>query len=160
MRSLTSDGSDATAIWFLQFVGMETRLLRYIEDNQKTISYYLAQLQTFGYHYDTLWLPHDAENKTLAAAGKSIEEIVRAAGYKTRIHSEGFQLLTLSTLRELFSTTAGSTEKLARKVLPVCAITAMKSTQTRVGFPISLHDHHIRTAQYAFQIHRIDGQRT
>ena len=77
--------SDATAIWFLQFVGMETRLLRYMEDNQKTISYYLAQLQTFGYHYDTLWLPHDAENKTLAAAGKSIEEIVRAAGYKTRI---------------------------------------------------------------------------
>jgi phage terminase large subunit len=77
--------SDATAIWYLQFVGMETRLIRYMEDNQKTISHYLAQMQTHGYVYDTLWLPHDAENKTLAANGKSIEEIVRGAGYKVKI---------------------------------------------------------------------------
>jgi phage terminase large subunit len=77
--------SDATAIWFVQFVGMETRLIRYIEDSQKTITDYLAKMQTFGYVYDTLWLPHDAENKTLAAAGRSIEQIVKAGGYKTRI---------------------------------------------------------------------------
>jgi phage terminase large subunit len=77
--------SDATAIWFLQFVGMETRLIRYMEGNQTTISDYLAKMQTYGYIYDTLWLPHDAENKTLAGNGRSIEEIVRAAGYKTRI---------------------------------------------------------------------------
>ena len=77
--------SDSTAIWFLQFVGMETRLIRYIEDSQKTISYYLATMQTFGYVYDKIWLPHDAENKTLAAAGRSIDDIVRAAGYKTTI---------------------------------------------------------------------------
>lgn len=77
--------SDATAIWFLQFVGMETRLIRYIEGSQLTMTDYLAKMQTYGYIYDTLWLPHDAENKTLAANGRSIEEIVRAAGYKTRI---------------------------------------------------------------------------
>ena len=77
--------SDATAIWFLQFVGMETRLIRYIENNQQTMSWYLAEMQKFGYVYDTLWLPHDAENKTLAANGKSIEEIVRAAGYRVNI---------------------------------------------------------------------------
>ena len=77
--------ADSTAIWFLQFVGMETRLIRYVEDSQKTISHYLALMQTYGYMYDTLWLPHDAQNKTLASNGKSIEEIVRAAGYKTRI---------------------------------------------------------------------------
>ena len=77
--------SDSTAIWFLQFVGMETRLIRYIEDSQKTISYYLATMQTFGYVYDKIWLPHDAENKTLAAAGRTIDDIVRAAGYKTQI---------------------------------------------------------------------------
>jgi phage terminase large subunit len=77
--------SDATAIWFLQFIGMETRLIRYMEGNQTTISDYLAKMQTYGYIYDTMWLPHDAENKTLAGNGRSIEEIVRAAGYKTRI---------------------------------------------------------------------------
>jgi len=77
--------ADSTAIWFVQFVGMETRLIRYVEDNQQTISHYLALMQTYGYIYDTLWLPHDAQNKTLASNGKSIEEIVRAAGYKTRV---------------------------------------------------------------------------
>ena len=77
--------ADATALWFVQFVGMETRLIRYFETSQETISAILAKMQTFGYVFDTLWLPHDAENKTLAAAGRSIEEIVRSAGYKTRI---------------------------------------------------------------------------
>lgn len=77
--------ADATAWWFLQFIGMETRLIRYFEDTQRTMTSYLAQLQTYGYVYDTIWLPHDAQNKTLAAAGRSIEEIVRSSGYKTRI---------------------------------------------------------------------------
>lgn len=77
--------SDSTAIWFLQFVGMETRLIRYIEDSQKTITHYLATMQTFGYVYEKIWLPHDAENKTLAASGRSIDDIVRAAGFKTEI---------------------------------------------------------------------------
>ena len=77
--------ADATAIWFIQFIGMEIHLIRYIEDNQRTISHYLALMQTYGYVYDTLWLPHDAQNKTLASNGRSIEEIVRAAGYKVQI---------------------------------------------------------------------------
>lgn len=77
--------SDATAWWFVQFIGMETRLIRYFEGSQRTMTSYLAQLQTFGYVYDTIWLPHDAENKTLAANGRSIEEIVRGAGFKTAI---------------------------------------------------------------------------
>jgi phage terminase large subunit len=77
--------SDQTAIWFVQFIGMETRLINYVEDSQKTVNFYLGELQKKGYIYDTLWLPHDAENKTLAAGGRSIEEIVRNAGFKTKV---------------------------------------------------------------------------
>ena len=77
--------ADATAVWFVQFIGMETRLIRYYETTQTTISQILAKMQTFGYVYDTLYLPHDAQNKTLAANGRSIEEIVRSAGYNVRI---------------------------------------------------------------------------
>jgi len=94
--------SDSTAIWFLQFVGMETRLIRYIEDSQKTISYYLATMQTYGYVYDTIWLPHDAENKTLAAAGRSIDDIVRAAGYKTQIMPRVPILDSINAARTIF----------------------------------------------------------
>jgi len=96
--------SDSTAIWFLQFVGMETRLIRYIEDSQKTISYYLATMQTYGYVYDTIWLPHDAENKTLAAAGRSIDDIVRAAGYKTNILPRVPILDSINAARTIFPT--------------------------------------------------------
>jgi phage terminase large subunit len=76
--------ADQTACWLLQFVGQETRLLRYFEDSQQTMSYYLAKLQSFGYVYDTIWLPHDAKAKSLGT-GKSIEEIVRATGMKVQI---------------------------------------------------------------------------
>jgi phage terminase large subunit len=94
--------SDATAIWFVQFIGMETRLIRYHEDNQKTISDYLAKMQTYGYVYDTLWLPHDAENKTLAAAGRSIDQIVRGAGYKTKIIPRTPIVDSINAARTLF----------------------------------------------------------
>lgn len=94
--------ADSTAIWFLQFVGMETRLIRYIEDSQKTISYYLATMQTFGYVYEKIWLPHDAENKTLAAAGRSIDDIVRAAGFKTQILPRVPILDSINAARTIF----------------------------------------------------------
>jgi phage terminase large subunit len=77
--------SDNTAIWFIQFTSMEIRVIRYMENSQQTMSWYLAEMQKFEYVYDTLWLPHDAQNKTLAANGRSIEEIVRATGYKVQI---------------------------------------------------------------------------
>lgn len=76
--------ADQTACWILQFIGQETRLIRYFEDSQQTISYYIAKLQSFGYVYDTIWLPHDAKAKSLGT-GKSIEEIVRATGMKVQI---------------------------------------------------------------------------
>ena len=76
--------ADQTACWILQFIGQETRLLRYFEDSQQIISYYMAKLQSFGYLYDTIWLPHDAKAKSLGT-GKSIEEIVRATGMKVQI---------------------------------------------------------------------------
>ena len=95
--------SDATAVWFVQFIGMETRLIRYFETSQETISSILAKMQTYGYIYDTLWLPHDAENKTLAAAGRSIEEIVRSSGYKTRIIPRTPVVDSINAARTIFS---------------------------------------------------------
>jgi phage terminase large subunit len=82
---------------------METRLIKYIESSQQTISWYLAQMQTFGYVYDTLWLPHDAENKTLAAAGRTIDDIVRAAGFKTRILGKVPIVDSINAARTIFS---------------------------------------------------------
>ena len=95
--------ADATAVWFLQFVGMETRLIRYYETNQTTMSEILAKMQTFGYVYETLYLPHDAQNKTLAANGRSIEDIVRAAGFNVRIIDRVPITDSINAARTIFS---------------------------------------------------------
>jgi len=94
--------ADMTAIWFVQFIGMETRLIRYLEVNQTTMTEILAKMQTFGYFYDTLWLPHDAQNKTLASQGRSIEDIVRTAGYKTRVLERVPVLDSINAARSMF----------------------------------------------------------
>jgi phage terminase large subunit len=95
--------ADATAIWFVQFIGMETRLIRYFETTQTTISEILGKMQTFGYVYDTLYLPHDAQNKTLASQGRSIEEIVRASGYNVRIIGKVPVTDSINAARTIFS---------------------------------------------------------
>ena len=95
--------ADATAVWIGQFVGMETRLLKYYETTQTTISEILAKLQSFGYLYETLYLPHDAQNKTLAANGRSIEDIVRASGYNVRIIERVPIADSINAARTIFS---------------------------------------------------------
>lgn len=96
--------ADNVAIWFLQMIGLEYRLIRYMEDNQKTITHYLSERQKFGYVYDTDWLPHDAQNKTLAANGRSIEEIVRATGAKVRVIPRTSVVDSINAARTIFNT--------------------------------------------------------
>lgn len=76
--------ADHTTIWFAQFVGMEFRLINYYQDNQKPISDYLQHMQSLKYTYGQVWLPHDAKAKQLGT-GKSIQEIVEAAGFRVEI---------------------------------------------------------------------------
>lgn len=77
--------SDATAIFFVQRIGFEYHFIDFMEFRQTTINSIIQALQTKGYTYDTDFLPHDAQAKTLAANGKSIEQLLRAQGRKVRI---------------------------------------------------------------------------
>lgn len=76
--------ANATAMWFAQRVSMENRILAYFQDTGEDITYYLREMQSRGYVYGTIWLPHDAKAKRLGSK-RTIEEIVRQAGYKVRI---------------------------------------------------------------------------
>ena len=76
--------NDHTAIWYVQLFPTETRLIRYEEDNQQTISYWLAKIQSYGYMIDTIWLPHDAKAHSYQT-GMTIEQIVRQTGHKTKV---------------------------------------------------------------------------
>jgi len=134
--------ADSTSIWFLQFVGMETRLIRYIEDSQQTMSHYLATMQTYGYVYDTIWLPHDAQNKTLAAAGRTIEDIVRAAGYKTQILPKVPVLDSINAARTIFPSCYFDREHAAEGINCLRHYRYEVDPETKQFSRTPLHDHY------------------
>lgn len=76
---------DNTSIWFAQSIGFEFRLIDFVSDSLKDVSYYLGEMSKRPYVYGTAWLPHDARAKTLAAGGRSVQQLVEAGGYKVRI---------------------------------------------------------------------------
>lgn len=75
---------DSTSIWFAQAFPFEYRLIDFLQSNQKPLAWYQKQLQERPYVYGTHHLPHDARAKTLGT-GKSIEELMRASGFRTHI---------------------------------------------------------------------------
>jgi phage terminase large subunit len=76
--------ADNTSIWFAQVVGFEYRVIDHLSGSQKPLNAYLGELQAKGYIYGTDWLPHDAKAKQLGT-GRSVEEMMRAAGRTVRI---------------------------------------------------------------------------
>jgi phage terminase large subunit len=93
---------DLTAIWMVQQRGFEFAVLDYYEARGHLLPHYLAALQQRGYVFDTHWLPHDAQNKVLAAR-HTIEEQVRAANLgKVRIVPKGSIVNRINAARTVF----------------------------------------------------------
>ena len=67
-----------TSIWVGQKVGVEWRMLRFVEDSNKFLPYYVAELQKLPYVWGTDFLPHDGGSKHVQ--GDSAEQQLKAAG--------------------------------------------------------------------------------
>jgi hypothetical protein len=76
--------ADHTAIWFVQHVQGEIRLIDHHEENGHAFPHYMQLLQARGYTYGTMWLPHDAQAKQYGT-GRSVEEMARGAGWRVQI---------------------------------------------------------------------------
>lgn len=72
---------DTTCIWFMQRVGMQCRVIDFMEDSQEHIEYYLRAIQKKEYVFGTFYLPHDAKAKTIGAKA-SVESQVRSNGLR------------------------------------------------------------------------------
>ena len=79
---------DATAIWFVQFVGDEIHLIDYYQNNNQSALHYLEVLkqkqQEFGYRYNKLILPHDGRVREWTN-GRSRAETLEQQGFKTEV---------------------------------------------------------------------------
>jgi phage terminase large subunit len=79
--------ADRVAIWAAQRTPFEIKILRYFEGDHQSIDYYLQEMQTWGYVFDTCFLPWDGGTRSLGT-GKSIEELMRLKGFKTRVNRQ------------------------------------------------------------------------
>lgn len=75
---------DATAIWFVQFVGDEIHLIDYMEANGKGLDHYIKQVKDKEYVYDAHYAPHDIRVRELGS-GLSRIEVARSLGLNFRI---------------------------------------------------------------------------
>lgn len=65
--------ADSMAISLVQRTTTEVRIVDYIEDRNRTLDWYVAELNKRGHHYGTDFIPHDGAAKDFKT-GKSTEE--------------------------------------------------------------------------------------
>lgn len=75
---------DSTAIWFVQVIGKEVRLLNYFENSGEGMLYYIDHLKSLGYTYGDHFAPFDIEIRELIS-GVSRWEAARDLGIIFRI---------------------------------------------------------------------------
>lgn len=78
---------DYTSVWFYQYVGKEHRLIDFQQFRLTTLSDIVREMTRLPYVYGSHNLPHDGQNKTLAAGGKSIQMQLRElVGLNVRVN--------------------------------------------------------------------------
>jgi phage terminase large subunit len=93
--------ADRVSIWAAQRDPFEIKILRYFEGDHQAIDYYLREMQTWGYVFGTCYLPWDGGTISLGT-GKSIEEIMRTKGFKTRVLRQMAKADQINAVRTIF----------------------------------------------------------
>lgn len=96
--------ADRVSIWAAQRTPFEIKILRYFEGDHQAIDYYLREIQTWGYVLGTCYLPWDGGTISLGT-GKSIEELMRAKGFKTRVNRQLSLADGINAVRTIFPQT-------------------------------------------------------
>lgn len=95
--------ADACAIWLVQWVGHEIRVIDYIEGIGQVLSYYVAELRKRGYGHAICYLPHDGVNAN-AITGKRYVDHVRDAGFEAATipnQGKGAAMMRIEAVRRI-----------------------------------------------------------
>lgn len=76
--------SDSTAIWFVQRVGNEIRLIDYLENSGVGLEWYAKEIQNKPYVYERHGIPHDGAARELGT-GRSRQETLLDYGIRAEI---------------------------------------------------------------------------
>jgi phage terminase large subunit len=102
----TGARADAFAIWAMQFIGREIRIVNYYEAVGQPIDAHLAWCRTQGYTPDRaqFWLPHDGETND-RVYDVSYESALKKAGYSVTVvpnQGKGAAMARIERARVLF----------------------------------------------------------
>lgn len=97
--------ADAMAIWIVQFVGREIRVLDYIEGIGQVLGYYTAELRARKWDKAICILPHDGVNEN-NILGKRYHEHLSDAGFNVpapiKNQGKGAAMMRIEAARRLF----------------------------------------------------------
>lgn len=102
----TGAKADAFAMWIMQWVGREIRVLDYYEAQGQPLATHLAWLRSRGYTTDkaSIWLPHDGETHD-RVHDVSFESAIKQAGYDVTVipnQGKGAAKARIEAARRLF----------------------------------------------------------
>ena len=96
--------ADAMAIWIVQWVAQEIRVLDYIEGVGQVLAYYVTELRERGYKDALCVLPHDGVNAN-SITGKRYEEHLEDAGFDVETvpnQGKGAAMMRVEAVRRIF----------------------------------------------------------
>jgi phage terminase large subunit len=96
--------SDFTAIWFIQCVGKERRLIDYYEASGVGLDHYAKVLEEKNYVWGNHYLPHDIANKELST-GHSRADTLRGLGIEPEIVPQAAVLDGINAVRRMLDST-------------------------------------------------------
>lgn len=99
--SLDLGYGDMVSMWFHQSIAFEYRIIDYYQNSRQAIDHYLQVMQGRGYTYGTIVLPWDGGTKSLGT-GRSIEELIRAKGFKVKVNLQLSVADGINAVRTIF----------------------------------------------------------
>ena len=132
--------ADSMAIGLWQRSSAEVRCIGYIEDNYRTLDYYVAKLEKLPYRWGTDYLPHDGRARDFKT-GKSTEDHLREMGRKPVVLNVSSIEEGIKAARMMFPRVYFDKDKCSGLVEHLKRYTRSINQQTREpGAP--LHDEH------------------
>jgi len=97
--------ADAMAIWVVQWVAQEVRVLDYIEGIGQVLAYYVEEMRRRKHERAICYLPHDGVNEN-SITGKRYEQHLREAGFDVqppvKNQGRGAAMMRVEALRRIF----------------------------------------------------------
>lgn len=106
---------DATAIWWLQFIGRELRWIEYYENSGEQLEHYVGIIKSKAYNYSVHYLPHDGAAGNIRGLNPSAQ--LTAIGLRNTVLGVEREIVGIERLRQTLAFSCFDKNKCADGIL-------------------------------------------